>query len=248
MLAPWQRWALAGVQAWTPASIANLRLWYSNDLAKVTFGASPPNIARWDPSGGSLGGYLSQATELAQPQWDGSHVDFNTDLLASSLASSSFRYLHDGTGHTTFLVMYPDAVGAEYMFNTFGDGGGAGIGVVRSGDLFTVFHFAATGTEHLASMSRVSPALPSVLVLEITASNAAGGTFRINGGTPATGAVVNAPSAGDPLSTLQVGGRLGAPQFNGWLGEIVSYAGILAPADLTLVRQTLASKYGVALP
>lgn len=209
---------------------------------------------RWNPTAGSLGGYLSQATATAQPWWDSTAfgglgaLKFTAeDSVASSLSAASWKALHKSA--TIFIPFYSSASDAvQYLFDTL---------VVASTNHGIAFWFDGSaervycrigngsGTYVLNSASAgssVAKSTPHLAELSI------GATYEVmvDGVSLLSGSLVGL-STSDPASTL----RLGGPASNsivGNLGEPVIALGQITAAERLSTRTYLAAKHGITLP
>lgn len=95
---------------WMPPSIL---LQYRADAEYLTYGASPPQVSRWDPILDLTPGYLSQATAVFQPDWIAPALRHNAnDFFLHSAGPGAHNLLHDGTGSTLFILFRITTVAA----------------------------------------------------------------------------------------------------------------------------------------
>lgn len=119
----------AGFSRYNPKTIlgVNLKLWLRSDLGITLNGTT---VSAWaDQSGNELD--FSWPTAAAQPTYTAIDSNWNdkpslsfdgvNDILASDASSSSWKFLHDGTGGGLIVVMRPETLGNANIMGT-GDG------------------------------------------------------------------------------------------------------------------------------
>lgn len=226
-----------------PATPITLRFWYAVDFPDDLFDATPAFSQLTDH--GSLGGDAVQGTAAKRPARAtangrlAAQYDNTNDVLNSNIASSNYRFCHDGTGATIFAVgrrSLNDGAAHEF-FDT-----------VRAADTRTGFSIQQLATTNSARV-RVGNSSGTWVINDSAAgfpedslahivvlrwSTAFGYDVRVDGVSGASGAIVGIPAAGNPHGTLALGARTVAPAAF-WRGDWLEgggYAGLLSDATV----------------
>lgn len=202
------------------------------------------NLARtrWNPTAGSLGGYLANPTAAEQPWWDGMGVRGIDDWVDSSLAASAWKLLYDGSGVTWWAVVRPTTlVNGRYIFGTqtlATSNHGCAVNVYADGGVRLL---EANGTEFNINATSAAGVLANGVTTILIGRDLAGSNYEVYaGGTKIIDATpTTARSSSDPTSTLallsQGGGGSASYTFDGTIldfGVVSSWRDDLAVARL----------------
>lgn len=246
-----------------PSALPNLKVWL--DAAdSSTISLSGSEVTQWsDKSGNNYA--FSQGTSSKRPLWGSRKqnnlnlVDFDgtDDILTSTAAASTWKFMSDGTEYTMFFAVVQDNqnngillstndgsfgnVGAIHLLGatkSLSTGCSTGNGSVRVIDTGTATNFA-DHTVFAYSTFIVRPG-------NSTASERVAYRYK-NGVASKPNTNTGTPSNSDPTRTLSIGHTeafLNVP-LNGAIGEIIVYTGVLSDANQTIVCNYLANKWGV---
>lgn len=229
---------------------SNLAAWYRGDVTGVVVTGS--GVSQWTDQSGN-GRHVLQGTDAARPPFTASDARFgnrgsvnpdgavtNPDFLKASVASSNFKFLHDGTGGSVLAVVYTLAgtTNSRVIIDTCNaSGSNVGFSMFRAGTndsngTLTAVVAAGGGTNAIAHTTAAGTFNPGVAyVLCWTYAEGRAGTeweLRLNRNATASGNSTAAPNTGNPLDTLCVG-RLTTSTLN-WRGAF---------AELALINRAL---------
>lgn len=224
-----------------------LRSWYAVDFPDDIIETGPPESFEQLTDHGSLGGDQVQGSVANQPlrvTTNGrlaAQFDNVNDVFSSSIASSNYRFLHDGTGATIFATVRVNASGsASDILNTLGaaNANDTGFRLSHAGAIDGWRALVANSSGTFVINSSVNNTLPSdglAHTLVMRWDSAGGFDVRVDGASVDSGAIVGAAAAGDPTGTLLMGARVGGGfVWDGDLLEAGAYAGLL---DLATTQQ-----------
>lgn len=250
---------IADLDVWLDASDAStltlvdtnrVATWTSKDAGAKTFssGAQRPTVGVNTLNSLNTIAF-GHPTNIAQP-------------LISSLASSNWKYLHDGTAYTLFAVMkfgivaspntayYGWGTGSSPFSNRFAaywddgtpsanlafyihNGGGFGASVVFAGKSNDNF----PGNTFALLSGQLDPSNATAANRAIARRNGSlAFQDNTNTGTPATG---------DPATTLYIGSTSGGAYLVGDIAEFIIYKAQLSAGDLGDVETYLIGKWGL---
>lgn len=242
--------------------VAGYKLWLdASDATSIT--ASGGAVSQWNDKSGNASNF-TQGTGANQPT-TGSRtinsknvIDFDgtNDFVSCPSSTGLFKYLHSTTGGTTFFVgIVDDTAAAKGLF------GSAQFASAQTG---TVLQLSAAEKTELAIVrgeSGVSTAI-AFDVNTITAGSAFYLTNKFDGGNATAGnrlrealngaafaganSLTNAASSSNSTYDMAIGSvGSGTSPFNGGIGEIIFYEGILSDGNIDLVEAYLAAKWGI---
>lgn len=216
-------------------------------------GSNNSTLASGDPVAsvvnlGTLGGTFAQGTGSAQPLFSltagpgGSKAALTfdgSDFLTSSLAASSWTFLHDGTGATIYTVTRTSVSALANIVAT-SSGLATSRGVChRYGTTFRVAYLMNDGAvQQVAIVSANNTFTAGNFNLSSSEMAMAAADIRLNAGASLATMVPGGVSALDAASTLVIGaGAGGASPLNGILRRVLIYQGV---HDATLRAAVLA--------
>jgi len=249
-------------RAWVPTILPGCVLHLRADLGITLNGST---VSAW-ANQGTLGGSFTQATAARQPTYSaaggaGSKPTLSFDggdFLASSLAASSWKFLHE-TAHTIFIVSRVASLGANFygLLNT-GAGGTRGVTVYvenrgGAGNTRAILHYIHSGTAPVAANQTDNTYL--VAAWQITELlweyGAAGNDLSVirDGTLLASSESTSAPSSSDPTYSLQIGAYAAGPSqgFNGTISEVIVFNRALSAAERSAARRYLGAYHSVAV-
>jgi hypothetical protein len=254
-----------GPALWTPANTTT-ELWLDgSDPSTITL--STGGVSQWNDKSGNAR-HFTQGTSGDRPQLGiqgGKYMlDFAADFLTSSSAASTWKFLHDSTGSSVFVVAKagiianPNALLPVIGTNAL-DPVNAGCSLfyddrsAASRNNYVAGYITRGGGNAVANafQNNVWPAETLTIVGAI--SDPSNGTaasrqrIRINGGTEyANNTETNTPSNSNPSYTLQIG-RAGnsAGSFSGSIAEVVIASGQVSSTIREKIEGYLAWKWGI---
>lgn len=235
------------------------RHWYRAD----TYTLSGGNLAALPNRNTTVGGSMAVSSgTVAAPAADATlggaqSITFQSATpngLQSTLPSTEFIYLHDGTGAETWAVFVPVEGAAKTIWGTkaFAAAAEVGAGQFHQTGFPSITQIVGNGTATQPSQISVSgaganlPTYTTAVYLESAPNEVLASIKDIYGVTAATAA---APSAAAPQSTLRIG-RSATDAVNGGMrfAEFLSFNRVLTPYERQLVREYIATRYGIAAP
>lgn len=209
---------------------------------------------------GALGGTFSNATGTQQPLFAssllaghaGATFDGTDDRLVSSLAASSFTFMHDGTGATIYSVVRTAVSGVRTICAT-GTGGTTTVSMghrINTG--FAASYFMSDGVALRLSANgaaaSVSNNLFDVQSSRLRSSLSPHLSIDVNGVSVAT-ADSAAFSASAPAATLHVGtNSAGVFPLAGNLLLLLVYNVAHDDATMDAIKAALDARFGVVFP
>ena len=258
--------------AFAPASpVTGSKLWLdSSDASTFTY-SSGTLVSQWnDKSSNSY--VFSQSTVANQPSRSGTQnslttliFDGSNDIITSTAAASVWKFLHDGTGATVFIVAkqtYTSNFSASgEILNTYGTIATANIGAGVELSRYS----SSTSSQYF---SQVNNGVASNYVYNSLINSTSGNQFAVstfnfdtNNATDASklpaylnSGSVNASAAptwtgsstANPSQTLLIGcGISNLNPFKGEIAEILIYTSILNSTDRNSNINYLRNKWGV---
>lgn len=231
---------------------ANLKAWFRADLG-VTSDVN--GVSSW-ANQGTLGGSVTQSTNSKKPQpghtirgqaalsFDGG------DGLHSSLAASSWNFLHDGTGCTVLIVWrVSQPASFHFIADTGTNGGSTNRGFCLYSSTSNVLSVGNGATNVVLQVGKLNGAGQSVGGLQVAIVRLkTGGSPNercfTDLGHPFFGAFSNAASAGDCLQTLSLGATNGDTSgLVGFLSEFAAWGSYLTDEQVDAVETYLAERY-----
>jgi len=230
----------------------------ASDTSTISLSGSA--VTQWNDKSGN--GYnITQGTSARRPQsgvntLNGKNVitfDGNDVLVASTAAD--WKFLHDSSKATWFIVAYFDTV-QEYdtMFNTGVASTEIGFDFYRLNDtLGSAVYRGASGTNVWGfDQGSLPDATAKSITIYSDTTNATASLrvkYKINGAAyvnPSSGST-QAVSTSNPTHALYVGSydTAGSSGFNGRIAEIVIYTGLLSDANVDSVNSYLTTKWGL---
>lgn len=209
---------------------------------------------------GALGGTFSNGTGAQQPLFAssllngraGATFDGVDDRLVSSLASSSFTFLHDGSGATIYSVVRT-STSAVHTIAATSTGAAASIGVLhRYNTGFAASYAMADGTAVRIAINgaaaSVSTGLFDVMASTLASADTPDASVYVQGTSVITGNAAAFVGTA-PAATLIVGATpSGTLPLAGDLVCLLVYVGSHDTAQRAAVLAALAAKYGVTFP
>ncbi len=235
-----------------PPHLSGCALWLRSDDVGIVLAGS--KVDTW-PNRGSLGGNFTQSTDANRPTFAASDPAFQDlpslsfddvdDVLVSTLAASSWNFLHDGSGATVAAVIRPTGGGA--FLSTINTSAGSGfqmdwnhsVGNEVQLNLYNATAIWRTVHRALASATKAS----AVARMQTGASPVA--SLHVNG---VEGTLAGAGTAGGSADhTLTVGAWTAAAAlpFGGKITEVVAYSRYLSSDELGLLEAYLAGRYAL---
>jgi hypothetical protein len=243
----------------TPASITGLKAWYdAADTSSISLSGS--DVTQWNDK--SANAYnLTQGTSARRPSsgvntLNGRNViTFGGDDILVASTAADWKFLHDSSKATWFIVCYFDTV-QEYdsMLNTADGSTQIGMYFYRLNDVLGSAVFRGVSGTNVWGFDQGS--LPDSSARSITlysdTTNATANLrvkYKLNGGSwinPSSGST-QAVSTSNPTHALYVGATdtAGSNGLNGRIAEIIIYTGLLSDTDVDKVNTYLTAKWGL---
>jgi hypothetical protein len=248
----------------SPAGIpvAGYKLWLdATDATTIT--AVGGAVSQWSDKSG-FGSNFTQGTGANQPTTgtrtinSKNIIDFDgtNDFLSCPSSTGLFKYLHGTTGGTTFFVgIVDDTAAAKGLFGSaqFASaqiGIMAGLSAAEKTELLIARGESGVSTAIALDVNTITSGSAFYLSNKFDGGNAtAGNRLReaLNGGAFAgANTLTNAASSANSTYDMAVGAvGSGTSPFNGGIGEIIFYEGILSDGNIDLVEAYLAAKWGI---
>jgi hypothetical protein len=246
----------------TPAAptspVSGYNLWLdASNAGSFTF-SSGSSVSQWTDRSGNAYAF-TQATSSSQPTRNGTQNSLSTvyfdsnDKLTSTAASSVWKYLHDGTKSTVFIVCQSTNTAGSYstVMST------QDLATSNVGFAFFVYNrtepiastvkgtngqeISAGGTVSIDSWNVHSMYLDqgNATVYEKTKVYINSGFANVNSGN-------FSPSTSNPSYNLTIGGTSGASYaYKGYIAEIITYPSLLSDTDRKLNVSYLRAKWGI---
>jgi hypothetical protein len=170
-----------------------------------------------------------------------------TQRLQSALASSAYKFLHDGTGCYGYAVFVrTDASNTRMLMATANSAGGIGVHVYQSaaGFGFSV----ANGGGFTYGLSGAAGVLNTLCVLEFSYAEASTPKTALydRGTLLGSGSAGGAPSALDPTGTLRIGATANdGLGYIGRIAEVMCTAGVPTATDRARYLSYISLMYGL---
>lgn len=212
-----------------------LRFWHAVDFPDDLFDVTPAFSQLTDH--GSLGGNLVQGTASQRPLRTtfrgrlAAQYDSANDALISDIASSNYRFLHDGTGTTLFVNLQINPSNRTVLDTLGNNANNTGVDIVRVGTntlRFRVGNSSGTFVINVTPPNGSFPAFDGRSRTFLVRWDTSGYDIRIDGASVSSGAIVGVPDVGDPQGTFHLGVRVtGGAVLDGRMREVGAYAGLL---------------------
>jgi len=241
---------------------SNLRVWLDGDDIDGSNNSTLTNgntFASWTNKG-TLGGTMAQAVGANQPTFrtgvgpggarPAADFDGVDDFMDSSLAASTFTFLHDGTGATIYTVAKTSLAGARTLLAT-GTGAAANRGIGHRYDTtFAANLYMSDGAVlriyALSAINALTNGSFDMMASTLASADTPDASVYVNGTSVATGDAAAFSSAA-PASTLRLGlNSAGIRPFLGPIYQAMVYAGSHDTATRAAVLAFLVAKAGVA--
>ena len=253
----WLHWPAAGGSTpWAPTDLASLYAWYQADAITGLSNGDP--VSTWADSSGN--GYDLTASGADRPSYQTNTlnslavVDFNaTHWLAASTAAD-WKFLHDSTGSSVFMVLrYTRQDRMAFLWTS--PFNSTKVGWTFCADSVNTVYNLIRGSGSWTSLNKgandVSVNTDYVMSVVCDPSNGTAAdrsAYRIDGGTAVTNNVQSGtPSTADPNSPLTLG-RVGDSNMDGlegYIAEVVICNAALSDPDRQDVEGYLAHKWGL---
>lgn len=256
--------------------VAGYHLWLDADNSASFTYSSGTVVSQWTDRSANAFTFTTAGT-TNQPSRNGTQnskstvvFDGSNDYLKSTAAASTWRYLHDGTGATMFIVIKSNETvpgvnsGTNWVLST---DGGSDIGVnvfVEQGFSPNRINFAVnentTSISFLGSRASIPSTGHNVYACKFDPSNATDSQklpMYINSGAVISPYIVNNWPGGQnssPSSTLHIGTGYNASfangsypeyMFTGEVAEIITYKSVLSDSDRIANINYLRAKWGI---
>lgn len=237
------------------APVAGYTLWLdATDATTIT--SSGGDVSQWNDKSGNARNF-TQGTGANQPKTgtrtinSKNVIDFDgsTDFMSCPSSTSLFNYLHNTTGGTVFFVGLIDTTSsAVTLRNTTGSSADIGMYAdLNGGNDFAFIVNGSPGAGPATSSGNISITTSTAFYLSYK--------FDANNGTAANRILISKNGAsflGNNSATFTPSGsnatldmRISGGAYNGVIGEVIFYSGILSSGDITLVQSYLAAKWGI---
>jgi hypothetical protein len=254
--------------------VAGYHLWLDAANAGSFTYSSGTVVSQWTDRSANAFTFTTAATSN-QPSRNGTQNSKSTvvfdgydDYLKSTAAASTWKYLHDGTGATIFVVAKsketePGTSGNNYILDTSNTDVGFGLaiegGTTPNRIRFELFEDTTFGSL-LFTRRNIPTSEHNLYVAYLDPNNATSSKklpAYINGGTEqAPNVVVDWPggSSSNPGSTLFLGtgynGLFAGTEYsqymlNGEIAEIITYQSVLSDSDRIANINYLRAKWGI---
>jgi hypothetical protein len=181
-------------------------------------------------------------------------IDFDgtNDFLSSTAVASTWNFLHNSTGNTTFWVILPDT-SANYeviSFTNEGQGSYTGFTFQYSENNPQNLFYGITSTAAVCNVSQtLTTGAAALYTFKADPANATLANrlkyYKNNGAATGSNTANGTVTNNDARITLQLGGYTGFTHFNGAIAEIIAYSSILSDADREKTRDYLITKWGL---
>ena len=228
-------------------------IWLQEDLGVTVDTDSPSDsVSAW-ANQGSLGGNFFEADKAEQPRYPSADTirfqDTGPFRLAASMAKSTYRCLHDGTGGTVlmrFQRLNTTSLGNCVLFSS-NDASSSKVGA-------TVYYASATGVLtwrvtdgssfriNSVSGAVVNDTAAHTLVCRYSLAEATDWSWQIDGSVIQTGNAAS-PATGDSTTDLTLGDwAVGTGPLEADVGLFIVWDSYLSDADVALM-ETYAGGY-----
>jgi len=247
---PWQ-WRKAG-GVWTPASVADLALWYRGDDEDCAFGAGPvyetiPNAAETTLPLGATG--AARPPVVAVNGRNAADLDGTNHYMVSSGSKTPLRCLHNGTCLLYLVYVARSTSGYQHILDTQRGASSWANGLLLRG-LDDKIQLILGNNSGAYPVNLITAAfLASGTTYLVKARMAYGGGTEVqlwtNGTNRGTDSFGAAPAAGDPAYDLHVGARPidGANKNECDFCELLAYSSIPSGDDQALIESYLDERW-----
>jgi hypothetical protein len=238
------------------APVAGYNLWLdASDATTFTF-SSGSVVSQWTDKSANAYAF-TQATVANQPIRDTTQNSLSTvnfggggDRLVSTAASSTWKYLHDGTGATVFIVSRQTAGLTVLSTNRLETNGGPGIvAFYGSGTEFYLDSFPGISGQETYAIATIADETYNVfsgLLDQTNATTANKVKLFLGDGAANTSAGAYSPGTGNPQTTLAIGSiDTGGYSLTGQIAEIITYTSLLSESDRQKNVDYLQGKWGL---
>jgi hypothetical protein len=239
--------------------VSGYKLWLDgSDTSTIT--ASGGDVSQWSDKSG-FDRHFTQATGANQPKTGTRTInsknvldfDGTNDQLVCPSSTTLFQYLQDGAGSTIFIVGIVDNNAGQKAFFANCDFASSDVGFIAAvSDTETTRYAVVNGggvAINVSNVNTLTPGSPFYLSTKVDPANATpadrlkeslnAGSF--NGSNASSGGVSGASSSDAKIGDLSSN----AWPYDGAIGEIIFYEGILSAGDITSVQSYLATKWGI---
>lgn len=249
----------ATMVAEAPLRVTGLKAWYdARSAAYMTLNGSA--VSAWLSRAGSLGSVsFTQGTAANQPTYEASKATFNNkgvvtfdgsnDFLTSN-NTNAWKFLHDGTGASTFVVRRIDSTGGatQQLLLSASTASEVGVSWFYSTDQITPRVANGSGT-FLNNNNTGAPygardvtAWQSMSYIDGTFSNA-----RSGGTTSGADAVGQDPSTANPTRALILGSAAAAANpLKGSIAQLLLFDHVLTAGERSALAAWANGEFGVA--
>lgn len=238
--------------------VAGYNLWLDADHAASFTYSSGTSVSQWTDRSANAYAF-TQATGTLQPNRNGTQngkttVSFDADRLVSTAASSVWKYLHDGSTATVFIVCQDttSSAGALPTAMSTQNNSTAEVGWIfyiydrTSAESFTGRGVGGTGINAVATVTANSWNVFSTKLDQSNATTADKAKLYVGDGAANNSTGAYSPSSSNPLHTLIIGGVDGASYaWKGYIAEIIGYTSLLSETDRQTNVDYLQAKWGV---
>lgn len=253
---------------WIPSDLADLLVWYdatdTNELFDATTGGSNvttdgSNVARWEPTGGSLALNYANASSTSRPKYETNELDGKAMLQGTSDflgKDNPATICTDVAGFTAFMVVRPDKASANQellVITRWSHNGARFLLEQRSDNKYRVLSAPGqnttgndTGTDVTVSNGTVTSG--TAVVLGGVADIGTRLLLSVNGTTYETttfGTVGNKYSNVVPNRVGFFGDRYGAATYEYSIGEVIMLNKAVSTADREKIEGYLAHRWGL---
>jgi hypothetical protein len=243
------------------APVAGYKLWLdAADTSTIT--ASGGDVSQWDDKSGNASNF-TQATGANQPKTGTRTInsknvldfDGSTDRMICPSSTTLFKYLHSTTGGTVFFVGLVDNSATERTMISTGNasttvGVANVIDAANQTDINIYRGVSSNPTARSLDTNTITPSAAFYLTTKFDGGNATAANRiqeSLNGGSfNGVNVLTNAASAANSTGNFTLGMDFaGNTPYNGVIGELIIYEGILSGGDITSVQNYLANKWGI---
>lgn len=241
---------------------ANLQVFLDGDDTDGSSNSTRTNGAAFNNwlNKGALGGTFSNATGTQQPLFAssllaghaGATFDGTDDRLVSSLAASSFTFMHDGSGASVYVVARsPNAVAMTILSTRAPPVTSRGL-MVGTSTLYRARVTVSDGTNDVAVITSAASSISNGLFDVISARLAAAATpnLRVDVNSASVGtSAASAFSGAGPAGTLHLASNtVPAVPYGGDILCVLVYDVDHDDATEASIKAILDAKYGVVFP
>jgi hypothetical protein len=240
------------------APVAGYNLWLdAADTSTIT--VSGNEVTQWTDRSANAYAF-TQGTSTNRPSSgtrtvNGLNVidfDGSNDRLVSTAAASTWNFLHNPTGNTTFWVFLPDgtANNSVIAFTNEGQGNQPGFSFqYLSNSPQDLLYFISSNLTVCDVPAALTTGVAALYTWKADTSNATLANrlkfYKDNGAATGTNTASATATTNNPAVTFHIGGKAGFTHFNGAIGEIIAYPSVLSDTDREKTRDYLITKWGL---